>query len=113
MHVSDLDELLGAPARLAVLATLADGERWTFRALRDETGLADGNLHVQTGKLVEAGYVSSAKVQQGNRTVTSFELTPVGRRALREHVQRLEQLVGQRRRRQRRMDDEQDGSRVW
>ena len=50
--------MLGVPARLAIIATAAGGERWTFTALGRETGLADGNLHVQTRKLTAAGFLA-------------------------------------------------------
>jgi len=95
MKVKDLDEMFGAPARLAVVATVATlpasrgVSRWTFTALRRETGLADGNLHVQTRKLTEAGYLHSHRIRQGNRLVTCFDLTDKGRRALRVYIGRL------------------------
>ena len=89
MKVRDLDELLGIPARMAIIATLASGNRLTFTALKQETGLADGNLHVQTGKLTAAGYLVSDRGRQGNRRVTNFTLTDKGLRVLQEHVRRL------------------------
>jgi len=85
--------MLGAPARLAIIATVADGARWTFTALRSETGLADGNLHVQTRKLTSAGYLAREREQQGNRTVTCFELTERGRMAFREYLRRLDRAL--------------------
>ena len=95
MKAMDLDELLGTPARLAIVATAATlpasrGEsRWTFSALGRETGLADGNLHVQTRKLAEAGYLHRHRIRQGNREVTCFDLTDKGRAALRVLVGQL------------------------
>lgn len=95
MKAKDLDEILAAPARLAIVATVATlpaqcgVRRWTFTALRRETGLADGNLHVQARKLTEAGYLHRQQVRQGNRMVTGFELSDRGRRALRVFVGRL------------------------
>ena len=92
MKASDLDELLGTPARLTIIATVATlptsrrGKRWTFTALRAATGLADGNLHVQTRKLTVAGYLHSHRIRQGNRQVTCFDLTDKGRRALRVFI---------------------------
>ncbi len=95
MKVSDLDDTLGIPARLAIVATVATVatlpasrglRRWTFTALREETGLADGNLHVQTRKLTAAGYLLRQRIQQGNRLVTCFQLTDKGRRALRVFI---------------------------
>ena len=116
MHVRELDEILGAPARLAVMATAMDGQRWTFSALGRETGLADGNLHVQTHKLTAARMLARERTIQGNRTVTCFEITEKGRRVFLEYVRRLRESAGQRavlpgeKDRARRPGDE---SRVW
>lgn len=99
VKVKDLDDMLGVPARLAIVATLATlppvGEirRWTFMALKDATQLADGNLHVQTRKLVAAGYLDSSKAEQGRRMVTCFELTKLGRRTLRQFVSQLQDAL--------------------
>ena len=93
MKVQDRDDILGAPARLAIVATAAGGERWTFTALRRETGLADGNLHVQTRKLTTAGYLARERERQGNRTVTCFELTEKGRQAFQDHIRRLNRAL--------------------
>ncbi len=120
MRVADIDDLLGAPARLAILATVADGSLWAFTALRDETGLSDGNLHVQTRRLAQAGYLSDSRVPQGNRTVTCFELTAAGRAVIESHVRRLQNaLTGQRAdagvraRRGGELGSSTDASRVW
>jgi DNA-binding MarR family transcriptional regulator len=89
MKVSELDDNLGVPARLAIVATLARAPQLTFMALGAQTGIADGNLHVQTRKLLAAGYLTRERVPRGSRTVTRFELTERGRLALKEYVRRL------------------------
>lgn len=101
MKHDELDPVLTLPTRLAVVATLADGARWSFTSLRDASGLADGNLHVQTRRLEEAGYVSRSTTRNGKRSVTSFSLTREGRRALEHHVEKLRRALGD--------DDEPDG----
>jgi hypothetical protein len=93
MRVAEFDENLGAAARLAVMATLYPGIPLSFRALKLETGLADGNLHVQTARLAEAGYLTITKVPQGRRTQTSFRITEEGNLKFRLHVQRLAAVV--------------------
>ncbi len=99
MKVIDLDEMLGTPARLAIMATVASLPssrgvcRWTFTSLRQETGLADGNLHVQTQKLVAADYLHSHRVKDGNRLVTCFGLTEQGRGALKTMIHRLREAL--------------------
>jgi len=89
MKYDDIDPQLATPARVAILATLADGNSWLFADLRRETNLADGNLHVQTRRLKEAGYLAAEKVVKGGRRVTRFELTELGRDALARYVRRL------------------------
>lgn len=120
MKADSLDDMLGAPARVAILATLADGQPWIFSALREETGLADGNLHVQAGKLKNAGLVWVEKVAHGGRQVTSFRLTEKGRSLLEEHVRQLRSALDRAGREPapdrggaRRGADRPDPSRVW
>ena len=115
----DVDELLCLPARLAVMATMADGRRWSFSALGEETGLADGNLHVQTRRLVEAGYAARHKERRGNRKVTVFELTERGRAAMLAHVESLRNTLDRARptspapARRGELGPRVDASRVW
>ena len=58
---------LTSPARLAILACLVPGEPWSFTELKRQTGIADGNLHVQTRKLEEVGYIEITKGMRGKR----------------------------------------------
>ena len=66
------DEMISSPARLAILAALVPGPPVRFKEMKDATGLADGNLHVQTHKLADAGYLQIRKALQGRRSVTEF-----------------------------------------
>lgn len=93
MKYADLDDVLAAPARLAIVASLASGQRMTYTALRDETGLSDGNLHVQTRKLIAAGYLTSETVQHGARPATRFELAERGRLSFLKYVQLLREAA--------------------
>ena len=93
MNARTLDPLLGTPARLAIVATLADGRDWTFSELKAATGLADGNLHVQTSRLAEAGYLRVIKQRRAKRPVTSFRLEEPGLDALRRHADRLQRAL--------------------
>ncbi len=93
MHVRDLDENLSATARLAVLTTLFPGEPVSFSDLKTRTGIADGNLHVQTRRLASAGLLSITKLPTGKRTQTMFRITDDGVVRLRIQVQRLVAVV--------------------
>ena len=96
MKARDIDEMLGIPARMAIVATLATGRRLTFSELKAATGLADGNLHVQTGKLREAGYLLAVKEHGDTRPVTVFELTERGLDRFRDHVTVLQEAFSRR-----------------
>lgn len=115
MRVDDLDEILVSPARLAALASLADGRWHTFMDLKRATGLADGNLHVQAGKLADAGYLTRRQEPHGRRTRTSFRITEEGllrlrllARSLQAVLERGEGVIRPRPARGRR-----DDARIW
>lgn len=84
------DEMISSPARLAILTTLMPGEAVRFTAMKQATGLADGNLHVQTAKLAEAGYIDIRKIRRGRRALTEYRLTELGLERFRLHVRTLQ-----------------------
>ncbi|MCP4144638.1 MAG: transcriptional regulator [bacterium] len=83
------NEIICSPGRLAVIATLIPGDQISFTALKRATGLADGNLHVQTRKLAVAGYIDIVKVSRGRRTITIFKVTELGIEQYKLHVKKL------------------------
>jgi DNA-binding PadR family transcriptional regulator len=109
------DEIISAPCRLGILATLVPGESVSFTAMKAATSLSDGNLHVQTRKLADAGYIEINKTTKGRRSVTKFRITELGRERLRLYVMKLQQILagetgaGVRKQRPRKPDD----SAVW
>jgi DNA-binding MarR family transcriptional regulator len=94
MNARNMDELLGTNGRLAIVATLAQVEALSFTELGRETGLADGNLHVQTRKLLAAEYLTTLPGQKGKRKVTRFSLTDLGREKFQSHVSSLAAAAG-------------------
>jgi DNA-binding PadR family transcriptional regulator len=87
------DEIISAPCRLGILAALVPGEPVSFTRMKTATSLSDGNLHVQTRKLAEAGYIAINKIKKGKRSVTEFRITGLGRESLRLHVVKLQSIL--------------------
>ena len=87
------DEMISAPCRLGILATLVPGKPVSFTEMKAATSLSDGNLHVQTHKLVDVGYIESNKTKKGRRFVTRFSITELGREPLRHHVIKLHKIL--------------------
>ena len=109
------DEMISAPCRLGILATLVPGEPVSFMEMKAATSLSDGNLHVQTRKLADVGYVEINKVRRGRRSVTEFSITKLGLEQLRLHVMKLQQVLEAETGRPRaaRQSRQPDDSAVW
>ena len=87
------DEMISAPCRLGILATLVPGVPVSFTEMKAATSLSDGNLHVQTRKLAAVGYIDINKVMRGRRSVTEFRITELGLERLRLYVMKLQKVL--------------------
>ena len=87
------DEMISAPCRLGILATLVPGAPVSFTEMKSATSLSDGNLHVQTRKLADVGYIQIRKVMKGRRSVTEFRTTKLGLERLRLYVMKLQKVL--------------------
>lgn len=87
------DKIVSAPCRLGILATLIPGDSVTFSELKTATSLSDGNLHAQTRKLEDAGYIEISKTMKGRRSLTEFRITTQGRERLRLHIKKLQSIL--------------------
>jgi DNA-binding PadR family transcriptional regulator len=89
----NFDEMISAPCRLSILATLVPGVPVSFTDIKAATSLSDGNLHVQTRKLADVDYIEISKIMKGRRSVTEFRITELGRERLRLHVMKLQKIL--------------------
>jgi DNA-binding PadR family transcriptional regulator len=89
----NFDEMISAPCRLGILATLVPGAPVSFTAMKAATSLSDGNLHVQTRKLADVDYIEISKTMKGRRSVTEFRMTRLGRERLRHHIMKLQKIL--------------------
>jgi DNA-binding transcriptional ArsR family regulator len=93
-ELPELDPVIHAKLRLAVLSLLAGVEEADFVWLRQKTGSTDGNLGAQMQKLEEAGYVAMEKRFAGRKPQTAYRMTTVGRKALAAYIAALKRLLG-------------------
>ena len=91
-ELAGLDRLIHEPARLAVLTALASCKMADFQFLQRLTGLSGGNLSSHIAKLEEAGLVIVEKQFIDKRPNTRIEISELGRKAVREHWKKLDQL---------------------
>lgn len=89
-----LDKIIHEKWRLAIMALLASGRSWSFQELKAELKMSDGNLITHMRTLHKQGLVSVTKEMRG-RPQTSYSLTAKGRAAFGDHLDVLEQIVKQ------------------
>lgn len=91
--LADIDRLVHEPARLAVMAVLYVLESADFTFLMNQTGLTWGNLSAHLSKLEEGGYIQVEKTFKGKRPNTTLQLTPQGRKAFQNYIERMKQVL--------------------
>ncbi|MBW7998255.1 MAG: transcriptional regulator [Candidatus Glassbacteria bacterium] len=89
----NLDPLIHAPIRLAILSVLISVESAKFTFLKDATGATDGNLSTHLTKLEKSGYIKISKTFENKKPQTSCALTKKGREAFEKYLGQLETLV--------------------
>jgi DNA-binding MarR family transcriptional regulator len=91
-ELAGLDRLIHEPSRLAILTALASCKSADFLFLQRLTGLSAGNLSSHISKLEEGGLVSVEKQFIDKRPNTRIAISERGRKAVREHWKKLDQL---------------------
>jgi DNA-binding MarR family transcriptional regulator len=91
-ELAGLDRIIHDPARLSILTALASCKAADFIFLQRLIGLTGGNLSSHIAKLEEAGLVRVEKQFIEKRPNTRIEITDQGRKAVREHWKKLDQL---------------------
>jgi DNA-binding PadR family transcriptional regulator len=90
---NELDPLIHERLRLGILSVLVVQESLSFTELRDLLQTTDGNLSVQARRLEEAGYVVCDKKFEGRKPKSTYRLSPAGRTALEEYLEKLSNFL--------------------
>ena len=91
--LAEVDRMVHEPARLMILMVLYTVERAEFTFLMNVTELTDGNLSSHLSKLEAAGYVEVEKGYAGKKPRTRLRLTAVGRQAVEDYRDTMEQAL--------------------
>ena len=87
------EPLLQAPARLQVMAILAQAQEAEFARLKQVTGSSDSVMSKHLAALAEAGLIKLRKAAADGRQRTWASLTRSGRRTFDHHVAALQRIV--------------------
>lgn len=88
-----LDEVIQAPVRFSIMATLSGVGEAEFSFVRDTVEISDSTLSKQISALEHAGYVHVRKGYVGKRPRTWLSLTPEGRARFTRHLDTLQEIA--------------------
>lgn len=89
----ELDPILHAQLRLAVMSLLISVKEAEFTFIREKTNATSGNLSVQLQKLKEVGYVEVNKQFKDNYPQTTCKITRKGIDAFDNYVKALQEYL--------------------
>jgi len=91
--VKGLERLVHERTRLGIVSSLAVAESLSFAELKATLGVSDGNLSSHARKLEDAGYIACKKQFDRRKPLTTYRLTPEGRKALARYLAHMEALI--------------------
>jgi DNA-binding HxlR family transcriptional regulator len=89
----ELDRLIHERIRLGIVSALATNDSLSFNDLKRILKTTDGNLSVHARKLEDAQYISCSKYFEGRVPRTQYRLNAVGRRALSQYLDQMEEWI--------------------
>ena len=92
-QILDLDPLIHAPIRLAILTILATVTSANFTFIKDSVKTTDGNLSTHLTKLEEGGYIIIEKKFKGKKPQTICAISDQGREAFSKYIDHLENII--------------------
>jgi DNA-binding MarR family transcriptional regulator len=88
-----LDTLVHGPIRLGVITALHVEGPFDFTTLVKRFDVADGAMGVHLRKLEDAGYIACQREFVGRRPKSTYRITAAGRRALRQYLDTMQQII--------------------
>jgi len=92
-EIKNIDPLIHAPVRLAVLSILAAVQQADFSYLKKTADATDGNLSRHLSKLEDAGYISIKKTFEGKKPRTFCSITKKGREMFMAYLDNLQKII--------------------
>ena len=89
----DLDPVVHAHIRMAVLSVLLAVESADFVYLKEAVQATDGNLSTHLSKLEAVGYIRIEKTFEGKKPKTLCSMTELGRTRFIQYINNLQKIV--------------------
>ena len=88
-----LDKAFENRIRLQIMSVLVANQRYDFNSLKELLDITDGNLASHLKGLEKEEYILVNKSFLGRKPNTNYEATDQGKKAFKDHLDALEQLI--------------------
>ncbi|PXY44142.1 winged helix-turn-helix domain-containing protein [Flavobacterium hydrophilum] len=91
--IDKLNKDFESRVRLGIMSVLMVNEWVDFTEMKTLLNITDGNLASHSSALEKSEYIEVKKEFVGKKPKTSYQVTPLGRAAFKEHLSYLEKLM--------------------
>ena len=89
----NINKVFESKARLGIMSVVIINDSMDFNSIKNLLGLTDGNLASHIASLEKSRYIKVNKTFIGKKPNTSYSVTVSGRKAFKEHLDALENLI--------------------
>lgn len=93
--LTNFDRAFENRIRLQIMSVLVANESYDFNSLKELLAVTDGNLASHLKALEKEEYIVVHKSFLGRKPNTNYEATEKGKKAFKQHLDALEQLIKQ------------------
>jgi len=91
--ISNLNKTFENRLRLGIMSILITNDWVEFNTMKELLDATDGNLASHISALEKSGYLEVRKAFIGKKPNTSFRITKEGKKAFKDHIDGLEELI--------------------
>lgn len=91
--IDKLNKDFESRVRLGIMSILMVNDWVDFTEMKTLLNITDGNLASHSSALEKSQYIEVKKEFVGKKPKTSYQVTPLGRAAFKEHLSYLEKLM--------------------
>ncbi|MBB4803583.1 MULTISPECIES: winged helix-turn-helix domain-containing protein [Flavobacterium] len=91
--IDKLNKDFESRVRLGIMSILMVNDWVDFTEMKTLLNITDGNLASHSSALEKSEYIEIKKEFVGKKPKTSYQVTPLGRAAFKEHLSYLEKLM--------------------
>ncbi|MDA3615590.1 winged helix-turn-helix domain-containing protein [Polluticaenibacter yanchengensis] len=95
INIAQLNKAFDSRIRLGIMSTLMVNDEISYNDLKELLDVTDGNLASHLKALEGLKYIAVFKGFIGRKTNTTYQITKMGEKAFKEHLDMLEKIIQQ------------------